>query len=147
MVTIVGRGTALFTADFWSLDFTSALIPINPLFKSVSWENRPVKKRKEDYCVPDAAPMIPQHQAKNKDTTRVVNQGTLERPVRGEEGRGWAWLITCFRRWGESSRLRGQGKKRNKKIYLLEFIYEATRPYLLKVLCNKAAVDTPQSKS
>ena len=91
--------------------------------------------------------MIPQHQAKNKDTTRVVNQGTLERPVRGEEGRGWAWLIACFRRWGESSRLRGQGKKRNKKIYLLEFIYEATRPYLLKVLCNEAAVDTPQGKS
>ena len=26
--------------------------------------------------------MIPQHQAKNKETTRVVNRGTLERPVR-----------------------------------------------------------------
>ena len=44
--------------------------------------------------------MIPQHQAKNKETTRVVNQDTLERPVlvrlgELEESRrgGWDWLI------------------------------------------------------
>ena len=78
MVTIVGRGIALFTADFWSLDFTSALIPINPLL------NRFLRKSLGElrYCLPEAAPMIPQHQAKSKETTRVVNQGTLERPVR-----------------------------------------------------------------
>ena len=45
--------------------------------------------------------MIPQHQAKNKETTRVVNQGILERPVRGEEERGWAWLIIVL--GGEAS--------------------------------------------
>ena len=89
MVTIVGRGTALFTADFWSLDFTSALIPINPLLNQLLRISLGEKKRKKVFfCLPEAAPMIPQHQAKNKETTRVVNQGILERPVRGEEERG-----------------------------------------------------------
>ena len=43
--------------------------------------------------------MIPQHQTKNKETTRVVNYGRLDRPVLvrlGEErrlGGGWDWLI------------------------------------------------------
>ena len=63
--------------------------------------------------------MIPQHQAKNKETTRVVNQGTVERPARGEEGRGgdWAWLIFRRVRGRESSesRLRVSKKDKEKK--------------------------------
>jgi hypothetical protein len=47
MVTIVGRGTALFTADFWSLDFTSALIPINPLLNQLLRISLGEKKRKK----------------------------------------------------------------------------------------------------
>lgn len=50
--------------------------------------------------------MIPQHQAKSKETTRVVNQGTLERPVLEEEGRGWFWLIIVL---GGEARARGSG--------------------------------------
>ena len=86
MVTIVGRGIALFTADFWSLDFTRALIPI--VKPSLNQFLRKSLGEKKKNCLPEAAPMIPQHQAKSKETTRVVNQGTLERCVRGEEGRG-----------------------------------------------------------
>ena len=52
MVTIVGRGTALFTADFWSLDFTSALIPINPLLNQLLRISLGEKKgKKEFFCL------------------------------------------------------------------------------------------------
>ena len=36
MLIIVGRGIALFIADFWSLDFTRALVPIKPLLNQFS---------------------------------------------------------------------------------------------------------------
>lgn len=94
------------------------------------WENRSVKKKK---YLPDAAPMIPQHQAKSKETTRVVNQGTLERPVRGEEGRDWAWLawLIIVIIGGEVAEIKkGERKEGEKRIYLLKFIYEATHAFL-----------------
>ena len=82
MMIVVGCGIALSTAAFCSLDFTSALIPIK------RWLNQILEKLARLYYLPAAAPMIPQHQAKSKETTRVVNHGPLEYSVRGEEERG-----------------------------------------------------------
>ena len=76
---------SLIYSRFLVIGFHKGVYPYQLVVKSDSEKNRSVKTKN---CLPEAAPIIPQHQAKSKETTRVVNQGTLERPVRGEEGRG-----------------------------------------------------------
>lgn len=72
-------------------------------------------------ALPEAAPITPQHQAKSKEITRVVNHGGLECPVRGEK-RDWTRFIVLGGEidWGK---IRKEGRK-----YLLKFIYVAILP-------------------
>ena len=131
---------------FLVIGFDKRVDPYQPIVKSISEKIARWKKEKK-YCLPEAAPMIPQHQAKSKETTRVVNQGTLERSVRGEEGRGWALVVLIIDLGGGSVagtcaseshwKIRKKGKR---KIYLLKFIYEATGSiHSLKFFANEAA--------
>ena len=82
---------SLVYSRFLVIGFHKCVDPYQPILKKKKSVSEKIarwkRKKKLFFCLPEAAPMIPQHQAKNKETTRVVNQGTLERPVRGEEER------------------------------------------------------------
>lgn len=118
---------------FLVIGFHECVEPYQPIVESV-----PQKLIR--YCLPEAAPMTPQHQAKTKETTRAVNHGALEHPVRGEEERGWTWLmVSDIVLSEEAGRARGWGDQKD----LFAQVYICGPSYLLWSLSCLDS-DTPQ---